>query len=98
MILSGEKKEEYREIKPYWIRRLVGNHQHYQNGEILYRGNYLMPFGIDRIRFRNGYSKNSKEFIIEWKSLEVKCPKKEWCPEYTDLTKFVFVLNLGKIL
>lgn len=22
MILSGEKKEEYREIKPYWIKRL----------------------------------------------------------------------------
>lgn len=23
MILSGEKKEEYREIKPYWVSRLV---------------------------------------------------------------------------
>lgn len=23
MILSGEKKEEYRDIKPYWVRRLV---------------------------------------------------------------------------
>ena len=23
MIASGEKKEEYREIKPYWFRRLV---------------------------------------------------------------------------
>lgn len=23
MILSGEKKEEYREIKPYWIKRLI---------------------------------------------------------------------------
>lgn len=23
MILSGEKTEEYRDIKPYWIRRLV---------------------------------------------------------------------------
>jgi len=23
MIMSGEKKEEYREIKPYWIKRLV---------------------------------------------------------------------------
>ncbi len=23
MIASGEKKEEYREIKPYWIQRLV---------------------------------------------------------------------------
>ena len=23
MILSGQKKEEYREIKPYWVKRLV---------------------------------------------------------------------------
>lgn len=26
MILSGEKKEEYREIKPYWIKRLSKNY------------------------------------------------------------------------
>lgn len=26
MILSGEKKEEYREIKPYWQKRLSGNY------------------------------------------------------------------------
>jgi len=24
MIASGEKKEEYREIKPYWMKRFVG--------------------------------------------------------------------------
>ena len=24
MIASGVKKEEYRELKPYWIKRLVG--------------------------------------------------------------------------
>jgi len=26
MIVSGEKREEYREIKPYWIKRLEGKH------------------------------------------------------------------------
>lgn len=25
MIASGEKKEEYREIKPYWIKRFIWN-------------------------------------------------------------------------
>ena len=25
MIASGQKREEYRDIKPYWIRRLVEN-------------------------------------------------------------------------
>ncbi len=28
MILSGEKKEEYREIKPYWDKRLNKSYSH----------------------------------------------------------------------
>ncbi len=36
MILSGEKKEEYREIKPYWVARLVKNG--YPNTVILRNG------------------------------------------------------------
>lgn len=35
MILSGEKKEEYREIKPYWDKRLIVNnytHVQFRNG------------------------------------------------------------------
>ena len=35
MIASGEKREEYREIKPYWIKRLAGRHYdyvHFRNG------------------------------------------------------------------
>jgi hypothetical protein len=35
MIASGEKKEEYREIKPYWAKRLVGKdfaHVLFRNG------------------------------------------------------------------
>lgn len=27
LIKSGEKREEYREIKPYWFQRLVFNHE-----------------------------------------------------------------------
>lgn len=36
MILRGEKKEEYREIKPYWVARLVKNG--YPNTVILRNG------------------------------------------------------------
>ena len=34
MVLSGEKKDEYREIKPYWSKRLNGDHDciHFRNG------------------------------------------------------------------
>ena len=43
MIRSGEKKEEYREIKPYYQSRL---------NEKAYTGTHY-------IQLRNGYSKNS---------------------------------------
>jgi len=50
MIKSGGKPEEYREIKPYWITRLVDiNHPEEQKGE-----NKVIP---DNIRFdiENGH-------------------------------------------
>ena len=52
MIVSGEKKEEYREIKPYWTSRL----KHHLKSTIidgfkLYRTGYVI--------FRNGYSNSS---------------------------------------
>ena len=48
MIKSGEKKEEYREIKPYYTSR-------FRKYDV--RADYYNP--IDEIIFRNGYSKNS---------------------------------------
>jgi hypothetical protein len=36
MIASGEKKEEYREIKPYWIKRL----RHGRYNAIKFRNGY----------------------------------------------------------
>lgn len=45
MILSGEKKEEYREIKPYYDKRI---------------GHYAIGTGkITTLVLRNGYSYNS---------------------------------------
>jgi hypothetical protein len=38
MIVSGEKKEEYREIKPYWIKRL--RHGHSKHKAIKFRNGY----------------------------------------------------------
>ena len=60
MILSGEKKEEYREIKPYYTIR-------FKNA-----GMHLDPIGIDEfhlihepheVLFRNGYSSDSPSFV-----------------------------------
>lgn len=49
MIESGEKHEEYREIKPYWVKRLLGKNQHH----------------FTHVRFRYGYTKRTMLFRIE---------------------------------
>ena len=54
MILSGEKKEEYREIKDYWTNRFC----HYLRGTVVYN------FDIIRsgyVIFKNGYSKDAPQ-------------------------------------
>lgn len=67
MIKSGEKKEEYREIKPYYDTR--------------FRGYYYPTTGMQpHILFRNGYSKNSP--TIECKVCITKgAGKQEWGAE-----------------
>lgn len=55
MILSGEKKEEYREIKPYYTTRLYGRAYEYnvKKGFMKEYEKYIT------ILLRNGYSKSS---------------------------------------
>jgi len=56
-ILAGTKKTEYREIKPYWTKRLLD-----ENGK---------PKHYDIIEFRNGYSKDARKMRVEFKGLRV---------------------------
>ena len=74
MILSGNKKEEYREIKPYYTTRFRKIFEMYPNSNI--------PIGLDRQRvgFRNGYGSNRPQFIAEC-SLDIKTGKEEWGAE-----------------
>lgn len=97
-IFYGDKREEYREIKPYWTRRLLGYWPAYADQPPKLKGVYTMPYGVDRIRFKNGYSKDAREFTIEWKEIQVNTPVPAWCPKDTDYTKFVYVLRLGSII
>ncbi len=74
MILSGEKKEEYREIKQYYetrFRNLFGAITIYPSSIFSDRSKYELLQGeavpeeirkdrVQEIIFRNGYSKNSK--------------------------------------
>lgn len=68
MILSGEKKEEYREKKPYWETRFK-NYFDYQYGLNMKNGTQVSDWHWSeeprKIRFKNGYQKNAPEFIAE---------------------------------
>lgn len=67
MILSGEKKEEYREKRPYYTSR-------FQN---LWKGSLIGGNAVREIMFRNGYSRNSPSFIAKC-SLSIGAGKEEW--------------------
>ena len=71
MILSGEKKEEYREIKPYYTTRF---HNLFHFDPFTDK-----PFEtvIHEICFRNGYSERSPFFIAEC-TLRIGTGKQKW--------------------
>ena len=106
MILSGDKKEEYREIKPYWFRRLVycGKDdlinewcKDIQDKKLAARWNYDNYYygkSFNKILFRNGYSKNAPSFEIECKGIEIGHGLIHWGAEKS---KEYFVIKLGSI-
>lgn len=65
MIKSGEKKEEYREIKPYWTKRFE---------------NYYEIAKLNRVVFRNGYGNNAPQMTCVCK-LRVGQGKEKWGAE-----------------
>lgn len=80
MILSGEKKEEYRESKPYYTTRFKN----------LWQGSLIGYDAERRIRFRNGYAKDSPSFIARvtldfgWGRPEMGCGKRQIILHHTD--------------
>ena len=56
MIKSGEKKEEYREIKPYWTSRLK-----FWFPALIVGRNTECARPVFEVKFRNGYRKDSPE-------------------------------------
>lgn len=109
MIASGEKTEEYREIKSYWFERLVFQYKKafkYCTGYDYSEGFYQLE-GIhytlqknmngfvpyDLVTFRNGYSKDAPVITVECKGIEVREGNPEWGAESG--VKY-FVIKLGK--
>ena len=72
MIASGEKKEEYREIKPYYRKRFE------TIGPLDVYG--LPVVNKTRVIFRNGYSTKSPQIEAEV-TLDIKEGRPEWGSE-----------------
>lgn len=99
MIKSGEKKEEYREVKQHWERRLVCSWSLYEHHGVKSSIHWEMfpilnnAFNYKTITFSNGYSKDRPQFEIELKGIEIKEGKPEWGAQPG---KKYFVLTLGE--
>lgn len=96
LILKREKKEEYREIKPYYDSRLPKEFGMFRDGNKLIKGNTYPPEDLSKriILFRNGYSKNSPSFSALC-SLSIGQGKAEWGAEPG---KEYYILTVEKIL
>ena len=104
MIQAGEKNEEYREIKPYWVARLLQNNSNIVDVQYLASGlagrTDLLKGYIDAHRivlkpythvlFINGYGNDKPRVEKEIESISIGKPKKGWCPdEFLDKEYFV---------
>lgn len=97
MIVSGEKNEEYREIKKYWVSRLVN--QHAESGDVLFDefGGYCRVIGnleykpYTHVLFINGYRKDSPRIEKEIESINIGKPKKGLCPDKWLDTEFFII-------
>lgn len=97
MIASGEKKEEYREIKEYWVNRLCHEFKGAIGGDLMSK-HAVISFTIkqfDAITFKNGYAKDAPTIKIECKDIVIETGKEKWGAEPG---KEYFVIKLGNIL
>lgn len=81
MIASGEKKEEYREDKAYWRRRL------------LHRGIVADGKLFHEVQFRNGYRADSPKMRFNVKAIEPGEGRPEWGAVPGE---WYFVIKLGE--
>lgn len=82
MILSGIKKEEYREYKEYWKKRLLVP---INTGDTLFQK-------YDLVEFTNGYGKDKPQITLECKGIDIGNGNCKWGAPLED----VFIIKIGK--
>lgn len=94
MILSGEKKEEYREVKRFWICRLLSNLEYLTDLEEV---NNIGPDfkRFDFVEFKNGYGNSAPTAIVECKGIRIGKARPEWSESFAD---DCFIISLGNVV
>ena len=99
LILSGEKKEEYREIKWHYCPRFFNlkvNRKYFSVDAVIQfvkTGNDLFVH-FDTVTLTNGYRKDSPRMIVEFKDITIGYGNPDWGAP----NEHVFIIRLGKIL
>lgn len=92
MIEQGIKLEEYRELTPYWVKRLTT----LKYGFLLFSHRYSyepIPFkAFDKVTFQRAYPKNPPRMTFEVKGMEYGFGNPAWGAP-TD--RKVFIIKLG---
>lgn len=98
MIVAGEKTEEYREIKPYWLRRITkdadGDYSYIHTDD---RKFVALTLGSDfrspytHVLFINGYRKDAPRIEKEIDSISIGKPKMGLCPDKWLDTEFFII-------
>jgi hypothetical protein len=108
MIASGEKKEEYREVKPYWINRFTWHEYHkainnlhtlhneiFSNSHSVPDNDVIKNRFYDLVQFRNGYAKDAPTITVQCLGIEIGPAKPGWSDNWQG---DVFVIKLGDII
>jgi len=68
LIASGDKTKEFRDIKPYWTKRLLGKNF----DEIYFKNGYSKNAPFMRVEWKGMKKENGKYVILLGKVLEIK--------------------------
>lgn len=110
MTSAGIKKEEYREIKPYWCARLllydgkkmsqqfwdeyISERQGLSQVDLLLPRINSVPY--TKVEAKNGYGKLNPTIQYVPMGLRIGEPEPDWC-EPGDIGRNVFILSIGDI-
>lgn len=96
MILSGEKREEYREIKSYWTKRLLKTDIDFDIKKLQEQLKKENSYLDKTVIFRNGYSNNSPS-IKCMVSINIGYGKEEWGAEPGKLYYVLKILSVEEV-